>query len=60
MSACVNCLGSECTNVREVIAADVEADLDANASSGFSGNMELPNFLWGDDLNVQFEHEEEV
>ena len=62
VSACGNCHGSECTNVREVIIdSDIhETDVESHTPCTFSENLDLPDFLWEDDVNVQYEHEEEV
>ena len=62
VSACGHCHGTECNNVSEIVIDDNDDDTEINAGSESLSpdNADLPDFLWADDVNVQYDYEEEI
>jgi hypothetical protein len=63
VSACSSCHGTQCSNVKNDVVhdenSDSEPDRDTESEPETTsiGDTDLPDFLWDDDLNFQFEEE---
>jgi len=61
VSACSNCHGTDCSNLRtdkDVAELDAsETDSEPDTSDIVAGESDMPDFLWDDDLNFFYEEE---
>ena len=56
VAACSNCQGSQCSNAK-ITTSPLEEDTDSDPETTPVGDVDLPDFMWDDDLNVFYEEE---